>query len=136
MKKDWPKRPSDHQLQETRKKTDRAMTPATEAVRVLPHFAPLGFLQDEKLHNLHAQSSLGQNCHRPKKKKEKKNHLGSMHTWSLQSDSMQPCRLWPARLLCQERVFSRQEYWSVLVNTGCHTLLDHYISCCPSRQPP
>ena len=32
--------------------------------------------------------------------------------------------------------FSRQEYWSVLANTGCHTLLEHYISCCPSRQPP
>ena len=58
-----------------------------------------------------------------------------MRTWSLQSDCMQPCRLWPARLLCQGRGFSRQEYWSVLVNTGCHTLLDHYISCCPSHQP-
>jgi len=23
-----------------------------------------------------------------------------------------------------------------LANTGCHTLLEHYISCCPSRQPP
>ena len=33
------------------------------------------------------------------------------------------CRLWPARLLCQEAGFSRQEYWSVLANTGCHTLL-------------
>jgi len=36
---------------------------------------------------------------------------------------------------CQGQ-FSRQEYWSVLANTGCHTLLKHYISCCPSRQPP
>ena len=32
--------------------------------------------------------------------------------------------------------FSRQEYWSVLANTGCHTLLEHYISCCPSCQLP
>ena len=32
--------------------------------------------------------------------------------------------------------FSRQEHWSVLVNTGCHTLLKHCISCCPSRQFP
>ena len=60
----------------SKKNCDRAMTPATEAVRVLPHFAPPGFLQDEKLHNLHAQSSLGQNCHRPKKKKRKKTILG------------------------------------------------------------
>ena len=34
----------------------------------------------------------------------------------------------------QERGFSRQKYWSILVNTSCHTLLEHYISCCPSRQ--
>ena len=32
--------------------------------------------------------------------------------------------------------FSRQEYWSVLANTGCHTLLEHYISYCPSHQVP
>ena len=50
------------------------------------------------------------------------------------SNSLQPCRLWPTRLLCQEGV-SRQEYWSVLANTGCHTLLELYISCCPSQLP-
>ena len=32
--------------------------------------------------------------------------------------------------------FSRQEYWNVLANADCHTLLEHYISCCPSRQLP
>ena len=32
--------------------------------------------------------------------------------------------------------FCRQEYWSVLANTGCHTCLEHYISCCPNRQLP
>jgi len=31
--------------------------------------------------------------------------------------------------------FSRQEYWSVQAKTGCHTLLEHYISCCASHQP-
>ena len=36
----------------------------------------------------------------------------------------------------REGVLSRQEYWSILANTGCHTLLDHYISCCPSCQLP
>ena len=34
MEKDWPKRPSDRQLQEARKKTDKAITPAVEAVCV------------------------------------------------------------------------------------------------------
>ena len=35
---------------------------------------------------------------------------------------------------CQEVEFSRQECWSVLANTGCHTLLKHYISCFPNCQ--
>ena len=35
-----------------------------------------------------------------------------------------------------ERGFSMQEYWRVLANTGCHTLLEHYISCCPGHQIP
>jgi len=56
------------------------------------------------------------------------------------SNSLQPCRLWPARLLCWGggggRGFSRQEYWSILANTGWHTLLEHYSSCCPSRHSP
>ena len=33
----------------------------------------------------------------------------------------------------QGRGFPRQEYQGVLANTACHTLLAHYISCCPSR---
>ena len=32
--------------------------------------------------------------------------------------------------------FSRQEHWSVLAPAGCHALLEHYISCCPSCQLP
>ena len=52
------------------------------------------------------------------------------------SNSLQACRLWPARLLCQGEGFSRKEYWSVLANTGCHTLLEPCISCFPSRQLP
>ena len=46
------------------------------------------------------------------------------------------CRLWLFRLLCQGGGFSRQEHWSILANTGCHTLLEHFISCCPGRQIP
>ena len=61
-----------------------------------------------------------------------------MHTGSLWLclTYLQRCRLWPARLLCQGRRFSRQEYWSVLANTGCHTLLEYCSSCCPSHQLP
>ena len=50
------------------------------------------------------------------------------------SSYLQSCRL-----VCQTSLsggFSRQEYWSVLDNTGCHPLLEHCISCCPSRKPP
>ena len=50
------------------------------------------------------------------------------------SNSFQLCRL-----ACQASLlggFSRQEYWSVLANTGCHTLLEHCISYCPRHQLP
>ena len=39
------------------------------------------------------------------------------------SNSLRPCGLWTARHLCQGGGFSRQEYWSISANTGCHTLL-------------
>jgi len=66
------------------------------------------------------------------KKKSCASAAGSLQ----QCPTLRPCRLWPARLLCQGGGFSRQEYWSVLANTGCHTLIEHYISCCPSCQFP
>ena len=69
-------------------------------------------------------------------KKRKKSCVYAHTVTSVVSDPLQPCRLWPARLLCQGGWFSRQEHWSVLANTGCHTLLEHCISFCPSRQPP
>ena len=50
------------------------------------------------------------------------------------SDSLLPCSLWLDKFLCQGGGFSRQEYWSALANTGCHILLEHCISCCPSCQ--
>jgi len=45
----------------------------------------------------------------------------------------------PWTLSCQASLsmeFSRQGCWSVLANTGYHTLLEHCISCCPSFQLP
>ena len=77
------------------------------------------------------QLSLGQSCHTQKKV----SRLACRVT-SVVPDSLQPCRLWPARLLCWGGVFSRQEYWSILANTVYHTLLEHHISCCPSCNPP
>ena len=50
--------------------------------------------------------------------------------------TLQRCKLWPAMLLCQGKGFCRQEYWSLLATTSFHTLLEHYISCCPSCQCP
>ena len=75
-KKDWPKRPSDHQLQEAWKKTDRAIAPAAEAARVPAHLALPGSPQAKQLHHLHAQLSLGQSCHGQKS-------LAPKHTESL-----------------------------------------------------
>ena len=48
-------------------KTDRAITPAAEAVRVPAHLGPQGSRQAKQLRHLHIQLSLGQSCHRQKK---------------------------------------------------------------------
>ena len=108
------------------KKIDRAITPAMEAVCVPKHLALPGSLKAKQLHHLHAQLSLRQSYHRPKKKK--KSCVYAHTVTSFLSDSLWPCWLWHARLLCQR--------WGSPANTGCHTLLEHYISCCPSYQSP
>jgi len=126
--KDWLKGPSDHQLQEAWKKdSDRAITPVVEAVCVTALLALPGYPQAEQLRYLHTQLSLGQSFHRQK-------NSCTYACWfaSVVSYSLRPCGLWLARLLCQGVGFTKQEYWSVLANTGCHTLLEHSISCCPS----
>ena len=115
----------------SKKDSERTVSPAAEAVCVPAHLVPPGSSQDRQLHHLHAQLSQGQSCHRQKK------NLASMHTGSLQS-----CPTLCELLDCGLPGFSvreggsRQEYWSVLANTCCHTLLEHCVSCCPSRQPP
>ena len=141
--------------QRLKKDSDRAITPTAEAVRIPEHLALSGFPQAKQLCHLHAQLSLGRSCHRQKKS------CAYAHRVALVvSNSLRPCRLaylekemathssilaWSnssSRLAYQVSLlggwgggrFSRQEYWSVLANTGCHTLLEHYISCCPSRQ--
>ena len=67
MEKDWPKRPSDHQLQEAQKKdSDRAITPVAQAVHVPAHLAPPESPLPKQVLHLHAQHLLGQSCHRQK----------------------------------------------------------------------
>ena len=102
-----------------------------EAVHVPAHLAPPASLQAKQLRHLHTQPSLGQSCHR-----QNKSWVYACRVASVLSGSLRPCGLWPVRLLCQRGGFFRQEYWSVLANTGSHTFLDHYISCCPSCQLP
>ena len=52
-----------------KKDSDRAITPAMEAVFVPKHLVLPGSLQAKQVHSLHAQLLLGQSCHRQKEKK-------------------------------------------------------------------
>ena len=117
-----------------KKKTHRAMTPAMEAVCIPKHLAPPGSLKAKQLPHLHTQFSLGQTATGQKKKKTQ--------VLCLCAGSLQSCPTLCDPVDCGLPGFSgregvpRQEHWSVLANAGCHTLLEQYISCCPSRQPP
>ena len=51
----------------SKKDSDRAVTPAAEAVPVPAHLVPPESPQAKQLHHLCAQLSLGQSCHRQKK---------------------------------------------------------------------
>ena len=111
----------------SKKDSDRVITPAVEAVCVSAHLAQPGSPQAKQLCQLHVQLSLGRAA--------TGNSLPSVHLGSLWQ-CLRRYRLWPARLLCQGEGFSGQEYWHVLANTGCHTFLECYISCCPTCQLP
>ena len=129
--KDWPKRPSDHQLQEAQKKTLTGSYSCSRGSPCPAHLVLRESPQAKQLCHFHAQLSRGQRWHR-----QKKSCIYAHRVALVVSNSLRPCRLWPSRLLCQGGGFSRQEYWSILANIGCHTLLEHYISCCPSHQLP
>ena len=113
-----------------KKYSDRALTPAIEAVHVPAHLVPPGSLWPKQLCHFHAQHSLGQNCHGQKKKP----CIYAHGVTSVMSNSLKPCRLWPARLLC--RGWGWWGWGSLGKNfgVGFHTFLDHYISCCSSCQ--
>ena len=111
--KDWPKRPSDHRLQEAGKKdSDRAITPAMEAVCVPEHLTLPGSLQAKQLCHLHAQLLQGQQCHR-----QKKSWFCVCRFASVVSHSLWPCRLWPARFLYQRGSLGKNigAYWPILL---------------------
>ena len=90
-----------------------------------------GYPWRKQLHQLHFQSSLGQTCHRQKKKVLHLCMQGYFSRVQLFAT------LWT--VACHSSLsggFSREDYWSVLANTGCHTLQEHYISWSPSCQLP
>ena len=87
--------------------------------------------QAKHLCHLHTQLSLGQSCHRQKK------NLASICAGSLWSYptlcNPVDCGLpgFSARGVLQARILE-----PILTNTGCHTLLKHFISCCPHHHLP
>ena len=96
-----------------KKNSDRAITPAAEPACVPEHSALPGYPQVKQLRHLHAQLSLGQSCHRQKKKS-----VYARRVTSALSNSLQPCGLWPARLLCQRGGSPGKNtgvYWPILV---------------------
>ena len=119
--KDWPKRPSDHQLQEARKDSDRAITSVAEAVRVPAHLVPPGSPQTKQLSHLHTQLSLGSSCHRPKKKSCIYEH----RVTSVMSNPVN-CGLpgFPIRGLLQVRTLERTgQYWFPYPSRSLYFLL-------------
>ena len=53
---------------------------------------------------------------------------------SVVSGSLQPCRLWPAGF--SVRGLSRQEHWSGLPSSGCHTFWSTVYPAAPAANPP
>ena len=92
-----------------KKDSDRAIT----TVCVPAHLAPPGSPQAKQLCHLHSQFSVGQSCQR-----QKKSHVYARRVASVVSNSLWPCRLWPAGLLCQGRASPSKNtgvHWPVLV---------------------
>ena len=130
-----PKRPSHLQLQEAKKKkkknkkntSDRAITPEAEAVHVPTRLAPPGSLQAKQLHHPHTQLSLGKSFHRQKK-------FSCLCTQGCFGCVQLSVTLWTMACRVSLLECSPGKNTGVYWHTGCHTLPEHYISCCPSCQ--
>ena len=97
----------------SRKDSDGAVTHAVEAVRAPAHLVPPGCPQAKQLHHLHAQLT---GAELPQAKK--KSCVCVCRVASVVTNSFQPCRLWPARLLCQKGGSPGKNtgtYWPILV---------------------
>ena len=68
----------------------------------------------------------------------RKKSLASMHAGSLRSclTLCHPVDCGLPGFSVRQRVFSSQEYLSIMANTGCHTLLEHCLSCYRAANPP
>ena len=84
---------------DSKKDSERAIIPAVEAVRVPAHLVLPGSPQAKQPHHPHVQLSLGQSCHR-----QRESCVYVLRVASVVSNSLQSCRLWPARLFCQSGV--------------------------------
>ena len=111
----------------SKKDSQRAVTPAEEAVRVRAHLALPGSLQAKQLCHLHAQLWWGQSCQGKKKSCVCVRRFASVQLCGPADYGLPGFYV---RGVLQARILEYiGQYW-------CHALLEPYISCCPSRQPP
>ena len=110
-----------------KKDSDRAVTPAADAVCVPAHLVPPGHCPPSNCATFTLNSHWGRAV--------RQNNLASVHAASLR-----PCLTLCDPVICGLPGFSVREGSSpgkntgaVLASTGCHALLEHYISCCPNR---
>ena len=99
-------------LKKKKKGSDRAITPAAEAVSVPAHLEASGSPRPKQLCHLHCQSSLEQGCYRQKKKKKKSCIYAKQGCFSCVQLSVTLTTVAGQASLSVE--FSRQEYWSGL----------------------
>ena len=114
-----------------KKGSDRAITPGAEAVCIPTHLAPQGPRKPSGCTTFTLNSHWGRAA--TGKKMSCACVCRGTSVVSTLCDSVD-CGL--PGFSVRERGLSRQEYWSILADTGCLTLLEHCISCCPSRQLP
>ena len=108
--------------------SDQAILPAAEAVRVPAHLAPPGSPQSSGCATFTLSSPWGSAATGRKVMPLCKQGLFG-HVQFFVTLLTVACQ---ASL--SGRGFSRQEDWGILSNAGCHTLLEHCISRCPSRR--